>query len=147
MSEPASVLPELDAEDALRGVVNQLMINGERMSVIVPGSVIETLRLVGLLLSETQAGFLPKLVVQAMPWASPLPSDDLVEFAADLAAAAGSGDHAPEQVAALMREWRETAEVLGDPQALAELRESADAVAAGDVVVGRDAVRELCPRR
>jgi hypothetical protein len=123
------------------------MINGERMSVIIPGSVIETLRLVGVLLSQTQPGFLPKLVVQAMPWTRSLPSEDLVEFATELAVAAGSGDHAPEHVASLMREWRETAEILGDPEALAELRESADAVAAGDVVVGRDAVRELRPRR
>jgi hypothetical protein len=44
MSEPASE-PELEVEDALRGVVNQLVINGERMPVIIPGSVIEAVRL------------------------------------------------------------------------------------------------------
>jgi hypothetical protein len=41
MSEP---VPELEVEDALRGVVSQLVINGERMPVIIPGSVIEALR-------------------------------------------------------------------------------------------------------
>jgi len=38
-------VPELDAEDALRGVVKQLTINGERKSVIIPGSVIEAIHL------------------------------------------------------------------------------------------------------
>jgi hypothetical protein len=41
MSEPA---PELDTEDALHGVVNQLIIHGQRMPVIIPGSVIELMR-------------------------------------------------------------------------------------------------------
>ena len=38
MSVPArEPVPELDAEDALRGVVNQLTVNGEQMTVIIPG--------------------------------------------------------------------------------------------------------------
>ena len=58
MSEPAPELPapELDAEDALHGVVNQLIINGQRMPVIIPGSVIEALRVLAVLLEESPGG-------------------------------------------------------------------------------------------
>jgi hypothetical protein len=145
MSEPA---PELDAEDALRGVVGQLTIHGQRMPVIIPGSVIEALRAFAELLRDAQAGgSLPGLLLRAMPWAAPLPGSDLTRFAADLAEAAGSGDHAPERLAAVMREWRETADILGDREAMAELAESAGAVARGDTVRGSEAVRALRPRQ
>jgi PHD/YefM family antitoxin component YafN of YafNO toxin-antitoxin module len=60
--------------------------------------------------------------------------------------AAASGDHAPERLAAVMRAWRETAEILGSPEAMAELAESADAIRRGDVIRGRDAVRALRAR-
>jgi len=131
----------------MRGVVNQLFINGQRMPVIIPGSVIETLRLLaGLLARADMSGYLLQLIPVAMPWARPLPADDLAEFAAELKAAAESGDHAPERLAAVMRAWQETAEILGDPGAMAELAESAEAVARGDVVRGRDAARALRPR-
>lgn len=113
MSEPA---PELDAEDALRGVVNQLTINGERMPVIIPGSVIEALRVFAALLTDAQvAGYLPPLLLQAMPWARSLPEDDLSKLVSELAEAAASGAHAPERLAALIREWRATAEIYADP--------------------------------
>lgn len=111
MSEPA---PELDVEDALRGVVNQLTIHGQRMPVIIPGSVIEALRVFAELLDRAkESGCLPPLLLRAMPWATPLPAEDLRQLASDLAEAAASGDHAPERLAAVMREWRDTAEPLG----------------------------------
>jgi antitoxin YefM len=47
----------------------------------------------------------------------------------------------------VLREWHETADILADPEAMAELAESADAVARGDVIRGRDAVRALRPGR
>lgn len=145
MSEPA---PELDAQDALRGVVNQLVINGERMPVIIPGSVIEALRVFAELLKDAQeAGSLPPLLLRAMPWARPLPEDDLGQLASELAEAAASGDHAPERLAALIRQWRETAEVQAEPGAMSELEESAAAIASGDVTRGREAVQALRPRR
>lgn len=148
MSEPAHELPELDAEDALRGVVNQLMINGERMSVIIPGSVIEALRVFAVVLANVQeAGRLPGYLLQAMPWASSLSEEDLQEFASDLTAAINAGEHAPEQVAAVMREWRETAEILSDPETMSALAEADEAIARGDVIRGREAVRALRPRR
>jgi len=145
MSEPA---PELDAQDALRGVVSQLVINGERMPVIIPGSVIEALRVFAELLKNAQgAGDLPPLLLRAIPWAGPLPEEDLRKFAAELAEAAASGDHAPERLAALIRQWRETAEVQAEPGAVAELEESAAAIGRGEVIRGREAVQALRPRR
>lgn len=119
MSEPA---PELDAEDALRGVVNQLVINGERMPVIIPGSVVETLSFVSALVTRAlPAGYLHGVMTQAMPWAEPLPDDELDLLASDIAEAAGAGDHAPERLATVLREWRVTAEAYGDPETLAAL--------------------------
>lgn len=119
ISDPA---PELDAEDALRGVVSQLYINGERMTVIIPGSVIEALgALSGVIRHAQAAGYLPRLLREAMPWAAPLPADDLDELASDLAEAAGSGNHAPERLAAVLREWQATAEAHADPDLLAAL--------------------------
>jgi len=148
MSVPArEPVPELDAEDALRGVVNQLTINGERMTVIIPGSVIEALRAFAELAGGLEkAGYLHKLLPRAMPWAGPLDESELTDFASDLVEAAASGDHAPERLATVMRAWRETAEILGDPEAMAELAESADAIRRGDVIRGREAVRALRPR-
>lgn len=119
ISEPA---PELDAEDALGGVVSQLYVNGERMTVIVPGSVIEALQaLSGLLRQAQSAGYLPRLLLEAMPWTVSLPAGDLDQLASDLAEAAGSGNHAPERLAAVLREWHATAEAHADPAILATL--------------------------
>jgi hypothetical protein len=100
MSEPArEPVPELDAEDALHGVVNQLTINGERMTVIIPGSVIEALRVLAELAGDVQkVGRLAELVLRAMPWAAPLNQGELSEFASELVEAAASGDHAPERL-------------------------------------------------
>lgn len=145
MSEPA---PELDAEDALRGVVSQLIINGERMPVIVPGSIVEALRVLGVLLANAQrAGLLRESLLQAMPWARVFSEEDLSKFASDLTAAANADEHAPEQLGAVMREWRETAEILADPQAMAALAEADEAIARGDVIRGREAVHALRPGR
>lgn len=148
MSEPAPEPPELDAQDALRGVVNQLTIHGERMSVIIPGSVIEALRdFAALLQGARETGHLDGLLPIAMPWIEPLPADDRNQFVSDLTQAASAGDHAPEQLAAVLREWHETADILADPEAMAELAQSADAVTRGDVIRGGDAVRALRPRQ
>lgn len=148
MSEPARELPELDAEDALHGVVNQLIVNGERMPVIIPGSVLEALRVFAVLLTHVQeAGRLPHYLLQAMPWANALSEDDLNNLASDLIAAANAGEHAPEQVGAVMREWRETAEILSDPETMSALAEADEAIARGDVIRGKEAVRALRPRR
>ena len=144
MSEPA---PELDAEDALRGVVNQLTINGERVPVIIPGSIIEALRVLAVLLARAQAGgYLLSLLPAAMPWAQSLPEADLPVLASELAEASAAGEHAPERLAALIRGWQATAELHADPEAMAELAASDEAVARGDIIRGREAVRALRPR-
>jgi hypothetical protein len=134
MSEPAYELGadhefdpghELDAEDALHGVVNQLIINGQRMSVIIPGSVIEIMPMLAELLRKGHAaGYLPSLLSAAMPWASVLPETDRERFASDLADAAAAGTRAPERLAACLREWQATAEVYADPSEAELLRQS-----------------------
>jgi hypothetical protein len=122
VSDPA---PELQAEDALHGVVSQVMINGERMSVIIPGSIIESLGLYATLLTRAQeAGYLLSLLPVAMPWAQFLPEADLPALASDLIEAVGSENHAPERLAAVMREWRATAEVYADPAQADRLRQA-----------------------
>jgi hypothetical protein len=148
MSEPAREPPQLEAEDALRGVVNQLTVGGQRMPVIIPGSVIEALRdFAGLLLAARDSGYLPRLMRQAMPWTAPLSDSELDEFAAGIADASDSGDRAPERLAAVLREWRETAEVLGDPRALEEIEAARADIARGNGARGREALAALRPRK
>lgn len=148
MSEAARELPELDAEDALRGVVNQLTIRGQQMPVIIPGSVIQALRdFAGLLMAARDSGYLPRLMRQAMPWTAPLSDSELDQFAAGIADASRSGDRTPERLAAVLREWRETAEVLSDPHALEEIEAARADIARGNGVRGREAISALRPRR
>ena len=88
VSEPAAEPPELDARDALRGVVNQLTIHGERMSVIIPGSVIEALHLLAELFRHAEgASYMHKLLPRAMA-ATPCPRvSHLLGWTRDLMAA------------------------------------------------------------
>lgn len=141
MAEP---VPELDAEEAVRGVVNQLTIHGQQLPVIIPRSVIDMLPVLGELLRHAEgAGYLLPLARSAMPWAAPLSDDDMRLLLTDMEEAAASGDHAPERLSAVMRGWRETAEIISDPEAMAELAESEDAIARGDVLRGREAIEAL----
>jgi len=120
MSEPA---PQLDTEDALHGVVNQLIIHGQRMPVIIPGSVIALMRNLAELLKRAQdGGYLSSLLPVTMPWVESLPEADLSAFASDLVNAAASGDHAPARLAARLREWQATAEVYAEPAEADRLR-------------------------
>ena len=59
-----------------------------------------------------------------MPWASVLPQADRDKFVFDLAQAAGGGTHAPERLAACLREWQATAEAYADPSEAERLRQS-----------------------
>jgi methyl-accepting chemotaxis protein len=148
MSEPVRELPELDPEDALHGVVNQLTIHGRRMPVIIPGSVIEALGdFAGLLIAARDSGDLPRLMRQAMPWTEPLSDGELDQFASAIADASASDDRAPERLAAVLREWRETAEVLSDPHALEEIEAARADIASGSGVRGGEALAALRPRR
>ena len=138
MNEPARELPELGAEDALHGAVNQLTIHGQRMPVIIPGSVIEALRdFPRILLAARNSGYLASLMGQAMPWAAPLSDGELDQFASAIADASSSGDHAPERLAAALREWR----------VLEEIETAQADIARGDLFRGREALAALRPRR
>jgi hypothetical protein len=119
MSEPA---PELDAEEVKGGVVNHLIINGERVTAIIPASVIEALRVFAEVLnSEQTSKILTTAIPAAIPWTRSLPRDELPAFAAELAEAAAAGPDAPELIATLIREWRITADAYADPDILAAL--------------------------
>jgi hypothetical protein len=84
---------------------------------------------------------------QAMSWTAPLSESELDQFAAGIADASGSGDRAPERLAAVLREWRETAEVLSDPHALEEIEAARADIARGGGIRGRGALVALRPRR
>lgn len=148
MSVPAEEpVPELDAGDAVRGIIAQLTINGERMPVIVPGSVIEALSAFAeLVAAADRHGYLTEALSAAMPWTAPLNSGEFSEFGAALREAASSGDHVVERVAAVLRAWHETADLLGDPAAMEDLKESQAAIDRGDVIRGPEAIRALRPR-
>lgn len=121
MSEPASELP---AEAlARRGVVTHLTINGERVALIVPASLMDTLRILATLLTSGQASAaLPALLPEVYPWARYLPDEALQEFAGELGEALRGGDDAPELVERVVISWRSTAEAYADPELLAALR-------------------------
>jgi hypothetical protein len=122
MAEP---VPELDEEDALRGVVNQLVVHGRRMPVIIPGSVLEMMPVWAELLRTAQAkGYLDSLLPAVMPWVSVLPEGEVSVFAADLTRAVSSGTHAPERIAACLREWQASAEIHADQGEADRLRQA-----------------------
>ncbi len=131
MSESAAELSADDAplaraaNDARRGVATHLTIHGERVAVIMSESVIEALRdFAALLTSERVASYVPELLPQAIPWTRFLPEADLPVFVSELAAAAASGKDAPEKVAALIGEWRATAEIYANPDEATRLRQA-----------------------
>jgi hypothetical protein len=122
MSEPS---PELDQEDALRGVVNQLIVHGRRMPVIVPGSVMEMMPVWAELLRTAQErGYLNSLLPTVMPWVAVLPEAEMSMFANDLTRAVSSGTRAPERIAACLREWQATAEIHADQEESDRLRQA-----------------------
>jgi hypothetical protein len=148
MSVPAEEpVPELDAGDAVRGVIAQLTINGERMSVIVPGSVIEALSAFAeLVAAADRHGYLTEALSASMPWTVPLNATELSEFGAALRDASSSGDYVVERMAAVLRAWHETADLLGDPAAAEDLKDAQAAIDRGDVIRGPEAVQALRPR-
>jgi len=138
MSESAAELPADDAplaraaDDARRGVATHLTVNGVRVAVIMPEGVIEALRdFAAMLTDERIAAYLPVLLPRAMPWTRSLPEADVPAFVADLAAAAASGNDAPEKVAAAIREWQTTAEIYADPREVTRLRQALQEARAG----------------
>jgi hypothetical protein len=123
---PADDLPlARAADDARRGIATHLTIDGVRVAVIMPEGVIEALRDFATLLTDRRiANSLPVLLPQAMSWTGSLPEEDIPTFISELATAAASGNDAPEKVAAVIKEWRATAEIYADPREVARLRQA-----------------------
>jgi hypothetical protein len=75
-------------------------------------------------------------------WVRNLPDEDIQGFVRALLRHPGA-DAAEKTI----REWRETAEILGEPGALAEITAAAVAVERGDVVSGAEVAEDLRKRR
>lgn len=131
MSESVVEVPADDpslaraADDARRGIATHLTIDGVRVAVIMPEGVIEALRDFATLLTDRRiVSTLPVLLPKAMPWTRSLPEGDIPTFVSELAAAAASGNDAPEKVASVIKEWQVTAEIYADPREAARLRQA-----------------------
>jgi hypothetical protein len=131
MSESVVEVPADDpslaraADDARRGIATHLTIDGVRVAVIMPEGVIEALRDFATLLTDRRiVSTLPVLLPKAMPWIRSLPEGDIPTFVSELAAAAASGNDAPEKVASVIKEWQVTAEIYADPREAARLRQA-----------------------
>ena len=112
------------AENARRGVITHITIDGERVAAIVPESLIKILNdLVTLLAADLTVSVLPQILPQAFPWARSLPPHELKAFAWELRRAAVTGTpEAAEQIERILAGWRATADVYADPATLAVLR-------------------------
>ena len=117
---PASMgqsAPELPADslvsavdNARRGVVTHITVEGERVAVIVSEStLVMSQLLVALLTSEMAASALPAVLPTAFPWASSLPDDHLKSFASELHEAVVA--ELPERVERVLMDWQAVAEV------------------------------------
>lgn len=116
--------PSADAESlARRSVITHLTIGGDRIALIVPASLMDTMRILAALLSSGQAtDTLPNLLPEVYPWAASLPMYELKAFASELGAALrGGGPDAPEMMERVVEGWRATAEVYADKDTLAAL--------------------------
>jgi hypothetical protein len=99
-------------DDARRGVVTHITINGERVAAIVSESTLAMSQLLAVLLtSEMAAGALPAALPAAFSWASSLPDTDthLKAFAGELREAVVA--ESPERVARVLMDWQAVAEV------------------------------------
>jgi hypothetical protein len=109
--------PELPADaligavdNARRGVVTHITINGERVAAIVSESTLAMSQLLAVLLtSEMAAGALPALLPTAFSWASSLPEEHLQACASELRAAVVA--ESPERVERVLIDWQAVAEV------------------------------------
>jgi hypothetical protein len=109
--------PELPADtlvsavdNARRGVVTHITIEGERVAAVVSESALAMSQLLAVLLtSEVAASALPAVLPAAFPWASSLPDDQLKAFAGELREAVVA--ESPERVERVLIDWQAVAEV------------------------------------
>jgi hypothetical protein len=115
----AQSAPELPAEtlvsavdNARRGVVTHITINGERVAAIVSEATLAMSQLlIALLTSEMAASALPAVLPAAFPWARSLPDTEthLQAFADELREAVVA--ESPELVGRVLDDWQAVAEV------------------------------------
>jgi hypothetical protein len=114
MGQPAPELPADNlvsaVDNARRGVVTHITINGERVAAIVSESTLAIAQLLAVLLTnETAASALPAVLPAAFPWAGSLPEDHLTAFAGELRDAVVA--ESPEHVERVLIDWQAVAEV------------------------------------
>ncbi len=114
MGQPAPELPAdtlvSAADNARRGAVTHITVNGEPVAVIVSESILAMSQLLtALLTSEVAASALPAVLPAAFPWASSLPDDYLQGFAGELREAIAT--ESPERVERVLIDWQAVAEV------------------------------------
>ena len=114
MSQSASELPAdtlvSAVDNAGRGVVTHITINGDRVAAIVSQSTLAMSQLLAVLLtSEVAASALPGVLPTAFPWAGSLPEDHLKTFAGELREAVVA--ESPERVERVLIDWQAVAEV------------------------------------
>ena len=97
-------------DNARRGVVTYITINGERVAAIVSESTLAMSQLLAVLLtSEMAAGALPAVLSAAFPWASSLPDEHLKAFAGELRDAVVA--ESPQRVERVLIDWQAVVEV------------------------------------
>ncbi len=99
-------------DNARRGAVTHITINGERVAAIVSESTLAMSQLLAVLLtSEMAASALPGVLPAAFPWAGSLPDTDthLRAFAGELREAVVA--ESPERVERVLLDWQAVAEV------------------------------------
>jgi hypothetical protein len=114
MGQPAPELPAdtlvSAVDNARRGAVTHITINGERVAAIVSESTLAMAQLLAALLtSKMAASALPAVLPAAFPWASSLPDRHLTAFAGELREAAVA--ESPEGVQRVLTDWQAVAEV------------------------------------
>ena len=109
--------PELPADtlvsavdNARRGVMTHITIEGERVAAIVSESTLAMAQLLAVLLTdEVAASALPAMLPTAFPWASSLPDDHLRAFAAELREAIVA--ESPDRIERVLIDWQAVGEV------------------------------------
>jgi hypothetical protein len=114
MGQSASELPAdtlvSAVDNARRGVVTHITIDGERVAAIVSEPTLAMAQLLAVLLaSEVAASALPAVLPAAFPWAGALPEDHLKAFAGELREAVVA--KSPERVERALIDWHAVAEV------------------------------------
>jgi hypothetical protein len=122
MSMPAGQQPQYSATGAEqlvgRGALTHININGERVALIVPASLMAMMQILArLLVSGEASSQLPGLLREVFPWAAVLPYPELTAFAAEMSdVLRGGGEDVAELLEEVVISWRGTADIYGEPE-------------------------------